>query len=393
MAGTTTNFAIPYPSSTDYVTDGATAMKSLADQVDAAMFTGSSSGNLLDNGAMQVTQRSPVGTVVTGLTGVSINTADRWNTAIGALGTWSQTTLADAPTGSGFRNCLRMQCTTADASPAVGDFLIIQQKIEGQNLQVIRKGTASAQTLTLSFWVASFQTGTFIVELEDTDNSRSVSKSYTVSASNTWEYKTVTFPADTTGAFDNDANASMSVNFWLGSGTNYSSGTLATTWGTRVDANRAVGCTNVASSTSNKWHITGAQLTVGSVAVPFEFKSFADDLDDCQRYYFRKVPSDGAITYATFGTVSTTAAIIFATIYFPTTMRTAPTSFEVSAVGTWYVEIPTSAGAPTALSQTYRATQECFQILWTKSGLASGEAGQLLQNNNSASYISASADL
>ena len=160
MAGTTTNFAIPYPSSTDYVTDGATAMKSLADKVDAVLFTGSSSGNLLINGAMQVTQRSPVGTAVPTLTTAGYYTADRWNLDISGFGTFSQTTIADAPTGSGFRNSLKMDCTTAQASPVAGAYLSIQQRIEGQNLQAIRKGTASAQTLTLSFWVASFQTGT-----------------------------------------------------------------------------------------------------------------------------------------------------------------------------------------------------------------------------------------
>jgi hypothetical protein len=285
MAGTTTNFAIPYPTATDYVTDGATAMKSLADQVDAAMFTGASAGNLLINGAMQVTQRSAVGTAVTGKTTADYYIADRWRTDINSLGTWSLTTNNDAPTGSGFRNSFKLACTTADASPAAGDYLVVQQKIEGQNLQAIRKGTASAQTLTLSFWVASFQTGTFIVELEDVDNSRSCSKAYSVSASNTWEYKTVTFPADTTGVLDNDSNQSLVLNFWLGAGTTYTSGTLQTTWGTTTNANRCVGVTNLASSTSNRWNMTGAQLTVGSVATPFEFKSFGDELRACQRYY------------------------------------------------------------------------------------------------------------
>jgi hypothetical protein len=285
MAGTTTNFAIPYPSSTDYVTDGATAMRSLAEQVDGVLFTGSSSGNLLINGAMQVTQRSGVGTAVTGITTAGYYTADRWQTLINTMGTFSQTTLADASAGSGFRNCLRLQCTTADASPAAGDYVIVTQKIEGQNLQAIRKGTASAQTLTLSFWVKAFQTGTFIVELQDIDNSRSVSKSYTISASNTWEYKTVTFPADTSGVLDNDNNTSVQLNFWLGAGTTYTSGTLATTWGATVSANRAVGVTNLASSTSNTWFMTGAQLTVGSVAVPFQFKSYGQELHECMRYF------------------------------------------------------------------------------------------------------------
>lgn len=285
MAGTTTNFAIPYPSVTDYVTDGATAMRSLADQVDAVLFTGSSSGNLLINGAMQVSQRSAVGTAVTGITTSGYYTADRYRIDIGALGTFSQTTLADAPTGSGFRNCVRLACTTADASPAAGSAMQFQQLIEGQNLQSIRKGTSSAQQLTLSFWVKAFQTGTFIVELRDLDNARSVSKSYTINASNTWEYKTITYPADTTGVFDNDANASIELNWWLGAGTTYTSGTLATTWGAITNANRAVGVTNLASSTSNTWFMTGAQLTVGSVATPFEFKSYGVELQLCQRYY------------------------------------------------------------------------------------------------------------
>jgi hypothetical protein len=320
MAGTTTNFAIPYPSSTDYVTDGATAMKSLADKVDAVLFTGSSSGNLLINGAMQVTQRSDVGTVVTGKTTTDYYTADRWFTQIGTLGTWSQTTLADAPAGSGFRNCLRVQCTTADASPAANDYLTVSQRIEGQNLQAIRKGTASAQTLTLSFWVASFQTGTFVVELFDTDNSRTCNKSYTINASNTWEYKTITFPADVTGTFDNNADSSLEVNFWLGAGSSYTSGTLQTTWAAINNNNRAVGQTNLASSTSNKWHITGAQLTVGSVAVPFEFKSYAQELIECQRYF-----SNNQTATFWFNTTSAAAGVISGF----QTMRASPTVYNI----------------------------------------------------------------
>lgn len=327
MAGTTTNFAIPYPSSTDYVTDGATAMQSLANQVDAALFTGSSSGNLLINGAMQVTQRSAVGTAVTGITSTSINTADRFVLLPNSLGTWTQTTIADAPTGSGFRNSLKLACTTADASPAAGDYLVLQQRLEGQNLQAIRKGTASAQTLTLSFWVKSFQTGTFIVELNDNDNTRSCSKAYTVSVSNTWEYKTVLFPADTTGVLDNDNAESFSVMWWLGAGTTYTSGTLATTWGTTVSANRAVGVTNLASSTSNTFFITGTQLTVGSVATPFEFKSFANDLRDCQRYYWRisgaTAPNVGlAVGFGTGGASPSCRRMM---VPLPISMRAIPT--------------------------------------------------------------------
>jgi hypothetical protein len=390
MAGTTTNFAIPYPSSTDYVTDGATAMRSLADQVDAVMFTGSSSGNLLINGAMQVSQRQPVGTVVTGITGEGYYTVDRWSTIVNTMGTYSQTTLADAPTGSGFRNCLRLACTTADASPAAGDYVIVTQKIEGQNLQAIRKGTASAQTLTLSFWVASFQTGTFIVELQDADNSRSVSKSYTVNASNTWEYKTITFPADTTGVLDNDAAASLNVLFWLGAGSTYTSGTLQTTWGTATNANRAVGVTNLASSTNNKWHITGTQLTVGSVATPFEFKSFDEDLATCQRYYEKFFATS---IYTIYGVGQAGAADSGTlTMPFRVTKRVQPhtvditgscimgdgvSNYTIYTLQLWTVNSPHSGGL----------------LFTTPASLTVGKMYTMFSNNNTTSAIAYSSEL
>ena len=285
MAGTTTNFAIPYPSSTDYVTDGATAMRSLADQVDGVLFTGSSSGNLLINGAMQISQRSAVGTAVTGITGGGYSTADRFGLSLSSLGTWTQTTIAESPTGSGFANSFKMACTTADASPAAGDFCFVSQKIEAQNLQALRKGTASAQTMTLSFWVRAFQTGTYVVEFYDSVNTRSFSKAYTVAVSNTWQYVSMLVPADTTGTMTNSNVSGIEINWWLGAGSTYTSGTLPTAWGAVTNANRAAGQTNVASSTSNTWQMTGTQLTVGSIATPFEFKSFAETLADCQRYY------------------------------------------------------------------------------------------------------------
>jgi hypothetical protein len=238
--------------------------------------------NLIINGAMQVAQR---GTSVTGITGVGYNTADRFQIVASSLGTWTQSVENDAPTGSGFRKSLKMLCTTADAAPASSDLLKLNHNIEGQNLQAIRKGTSSAQQLTLSFWVKSNATGTYIVELNDNDNTRSVSAAYSIASSGTWEKKTIVFPADTTGAFDNDNALSLQLGFFLGSGTDRTSGTLQTSWGSEVAVNRAVGQTNLAAATNNYWQITGVQLEVGAVATPFEFKPFEQELRECQRYY------------------------------------------------------------------------------------------------------------
>lgn len=251
--------------------------------------------NLLYNGAMQIAQRAAVGSAQTGKTTTGFYTADRFEHVISSLGTWTDTTIAEAPTGSGFRNSYKVECTTADAAPAAGDYSLVRQQLEGQDLQRISKGTSSAQPLVLTFWVRSNVTGTYIVEFQDLDNTRAISKSYTISASATWEKKEITFGADTTGTFDNDNAASAALNFWLGSGTTYTSGTLATSWGATTNANRAVGQVNLASNTSQYWQITGVQLETGLVSTPFEFLPFGDELRRCQRYYEKSYPYATAV--------------------------------------------------------------------------------------------------
>jgi hypothetical protein len=293
---------------------------SLDYKVEGLLAVSQSNRNVVVNGAMQVAQRA---TSVTSNTAGGYLTADRFNFLVSSFGTWTQDIQNDAPTGSGFRKSLRMLCTTADASPAAGDNGAIQQRFEGQNLQQFAKGTSSAKQFTLSFWVKSNVTGTYIAELDDQDNSRSVSASYSISASATWEKKTITFPADTTGAFDNDSAHSLSANFWLGAGTTFTSGTLATSWASRTNANRAVGQVNVAAATNNYWQITGVQLEVGAVATPFEFEDYGTTLAKCQRYYWRGGNGSPGIFNG-----SNTARY---SVTFPTSMRAAPTATAIAA--------------------------------------------------------------
>jgi hypothetical protein len=238
--------------------------------------------NMIINGAMQIAQR---GTSTASITTTGYYTAYRISTTVTTMGTWTQSVDADAPTGSGFRNSLKMLCTTADASPAAGDLVSIHQYLEGQNVQQFLKGTSSAKQFSVSFWVKSNVTGTYILELFDYSNTRQVSASYTVSASATWEKKTITFPTDTTGAFTNSNAAALGCNFWLGAGTTYTSGTLNTTWAANTNANRVVGQTNLASAINNYWQVTGLQLESGAVATPFEFEDYSETLAKCQRYF------------------------------------------------------------------------------------------------------------
>jgi hypothetical protein len=271
--------------------------------------------NLIINGDMQVAQR---GTSETGLTSFGYYTADRFRIGLTGLGTWTQTVENDGP--DGFSKSLKMACTTADASPAAGDFLLLGQRFEGQNLQHLKKGTSSAESLTASFWVKSNKTGTYIAEVLDADNSnRHIGKSFTVNSSGTWEYKTVTFEGDIIGALDNDNLNSLVFQIWLGSGSDFNSpsGTLQTSWGALNSPNRAIGNVNLADSTSNYFQITGVQLEVGDTATPFEHRSYGEELALCQRYYCE--------THASIRGVATSGSQLYVNhIYWPQEMRSAP---------------------------------------------------------------------
>ena len=237
--------------------------------------------NLIINGAMQVAQR---GTSFTSVTASAYH-LDRFqynlNGTVGAA-TVTQNTVTDL---AGFTKSLKVDCTTADASLAASDRLTLRYAFEGQDLQQVAKGTSSAKQLTLSFYIKATKTGTQIVELFDHDNTRHCAKSVTISQSNTWEKKTITYPADTTGALDNDNANSISIFFGIACGTDFTSGTLATAWAANTNANRFVGQVNHFDNTANNFEITGVQLEVGSVATDFEFMSYGDDLLKCQRYY------------------------------------------------------------------------------------------------------------
>ena len=280
--------------------------------------------NILINGDMSVSQRS---TSVTGITGNGYHTVDRFRTSMASLGTWTMSQSTDVPSGQGFSKSLKLDCTTADASPSASDEFKIETRFEGQNLQYLKKGTSSAESLTLSFWVKSSKTGTHIAELEDSDNSRAVSLSYTVNTASTWEKKTITFPADTTGTLDNDNAMSLRLHFWIGAGSNFTSGTLQTTWSSITNANRVVGQVNLADSTSNEWYITGVQLEAGTTASDFEFLPHDVNLQRCQRYLMNYTASD-RVGFAN-SVVQDNADSCHHQINFPVSMRTSP-SMSVS---------------------------------------------------------------
>jgi hypothetical protein len=284
--------------------------------------------NLIINGDMSIAQRS---TSATGLTNGSsgYKTVDRFRFEEGgsptAVFTMSQST--DVPTGQGFGYSTKFDCTTAQGSLASGDIIRFGTFLEGQNLQQLKKGTANAESLTLSFWVKSNKTGTYTMRLEDQDNARMICASYTISASATWEKKTITFAGDTTGALDNDNGLSFIVRFNLLAGTNYDTGTLQTTWGSRTDANSAVGQVNLADSTANEWFITGIQLEADTSASDFEFLPYDVNFQRCQRYY--QIIAEGNNQYFSNGFYYTATDLRSVYIH-PIIMRASPSIDQVS---------------------------------------------------------------
>ena len=285
---------------------------------------------IIINGDMQIAQRGAGPSGAFSGSGYSEG-PDRFRHGISNLGNWKTSQSTTVPTGQGFSKSFKIECSTADASPAASDEAAINYRLEGQNLQSLKKGTSNAEAVTIAFWVRSTKTGTHIVELFDADNSRTVSQAYTVSSSNTWEKKVLNFPADTTGALDNDNARSLQINFWLGAGSDFTSGTLATTWASQTNANRAVGQVNLADSTDNEWYITGLQMEVGefdSTSIPsFPFESFESNLKKCRRYlqYVCGTSNIGELTGGFRATGSAQCGM-----QFTTPMRAAP---SVSLVG------------------------------------------------------------
>ena len=246
---------------------------------------------LIINGDMAVAQR---GTSVTGHNAVSYTTVDRFKTVceVGTYTVIQESLSSGAAYEAGFKNALRLDTTTAEASPGAGEQTTIEQRIEGFNLQAFKKGTSNAEKFTLAFWVKASKTGSNLqVNLRDGDNSRQIGGTYSISSADTWEHKVVNYAADTTGAFGDDNGASLTIEWFLDGGSNYSGGAVPTAWEANNNADRNVTNFDLAGSTDNDWSITGIQLEVGeytsSTLPPFQFESYGDNLFRCQRYYHK----------------------------------------------------------------------------------------------------------
>ena len=288
---------------------------------------GGTNKNVIINGAMNVAQRA---TSATGLGGSSgLFTLDRWRLNFNTSGRLTMTQDSSAP--SGFANSLKLACTTADTSIDSGEQFIFQQKMEGQNLQAFAKGTSDAKPFALSFYVKGNANATYVVGLYENDNNRYIASTFSVTTD--WTRVEITFPADTTGALDDDNASSLELWIWLHAGTTYTSGTLQTSWGSGSNSIYAGGLsTSFFDSTDRTFFITGVQLEVGQNPTSFEHEPFERTLTKCQRYYQSIKTNDGTPAYNGHINASASAEVVVPLI---TEMRTSPTGITVTNVGSW----------------------------------------------------------
>ena len=286
--------------------------------------------NVIVNGAMNVAQRATSSTGLGATDGYF--TADRFKLDFSSLdGRLTQTQDSSAP--SGFANSLKLDCTTADTSIAAGEYMFLTQLIEGQNVQSFAKGTSDAKPFAVSFYVKGNASATYVCELYDGDNNRQISKTFSVTTD--WTRIELSFPADTTGAFDDDNAVSLYLNIWLHAGSTFTGGTLnSSAWASNTNANRAAGISSFFDSTDITFFITGVQLEVGQNPTEFEHEPVEWTLAKCQRYYFKFLEGATKEIGVAWFYNTTYMSTIFR---FPTTMRASPTATATSGTNMYIV--------------------------------------------------------
>lgn len=253
--------------------------------------------NRIINGDMRIDQRNNGASV--SITNNTLYPVDRFKLSNVSDGTISAQRSTLAP--SGFTNSIQVTVTTADTSLGATQYSFLRQPIEGLNVSDFAWGTSAAKAATLSFWVRSSVTGTFSGSIQNSAENRVYAFTYTITSANTWEYKTLTIPGDTTGTWNTDTSAGFLVNWSFGVGSTYSS--TANTWESKTSFN-ATGSVALLNTVNATFNITGVQLEKAAAATDFEFRPIQTELAMCMRYYERRASvydqGDFVIKYAAY---------------------------------------------------------------------------------------------
>jgi hypothetical protein len=336
-----------------------------------------SNRNKIINGAMVIDQRNAGASVAFTITGYG--TVDRIRAILtGAPGAYSLQQVSDAP--NGFSKSLRLTVTSTDATPTGSRQYGLQQRVEGFNTADFNFGSSGASAVTLSFWVKCSVTGTFGGVIQNSASNRSYAFSFSVVAANTWEYKTVTIDGDTTGTWLTDNGSGLFLQFTVGA----DSAVLTTpnVW-SAANFKGPTGQTNLMATNGATFQITGVQLEAGTVATPFEHRSFGQELALCKRYFSRITGNNVAFASGSAGSTTNTQ---FYVVY-PQTMRAAPT---ISLSSTQVTDFQ-AAQTATAINTTFAGLSSA-QISVTSSSLTQYRP-YLLTGTSASAYIEYSSEL
>jgi hypothetical protein len=290
-----------------------------------------SNRNKIINGAMVIDQRNAGAAVTPADFGYTL---DRWTHRISGSGAFTVQRDTNVPAGAGFTYSAKATVTTADTSIAADDIYSFFYKIEGHNAADLMWGTAGAKAATLSFWVKSSHAGTYSVAFANIDANRGYAATYTISAADTWEYKTITVPGDTTGTWHTDNRCKIQVSFCLACGTDRTE--PAGSWAA-TNVQGADGTFNWMATSGATFQITGVQLEAGDTATPFEHRSFGQELALCQRY-FEVMYADGSGSQVV--ATQRSATTFWSSWYFKAEKRAAPT-VSLTSTGSWIEGTPT----------------------------------------------------
>ena len=338
--------------------------------------------NRIINGAMVIDQRNNGASAA--LTASNVYNLDRWF-ARAATGS-GHTVIRSTTAPTGFINSLLITIGTG-ASPAASDNNYVAQRIEGLNIADLAWGTAAASTVTVSFWVRSSVTGTFGAAIQNSALDRSYPFTYTISAANTFEYKTVTIPGDTTGTWLTTNGVGLVLTVDLGTGSTFQG--TAGAWAA-ADYRAASGTTKLVANSGATFYITGVQLEKGSTATSFDYRPYGTELALCQRYYVKDL-QDGSQAMFLVGVIEATTKADRCGMRFPVLMRASPTA---AVGGTSNPRIYDGAVAPAITSISGNSSSSfgaCLNLTASGGGLTIGRPGIII--DNSASFITYSAEL
>jgi hypothetical protein len=340
--------------------------------------------NRIINGAMVIDQRNA------GASGTATGyTIDRWGYygVQSSKGTWQQNAGSVTPP-TGFTNYLGFTSSSSYTTVS-GDLFELYQSIEGYNIADLDFGKSTAKTVTLSFWVRSSLTGTFGASLTNSGNTRNYPFTYTISSANTWEYKTVTIPGDTTGTWLTTNGVGCVVIFSLGIGSGTYVGT-AGAWNGTTSAIIPSGTTSVVGTNGATFYITGVQIENGTQATAFDYRPYGTELALCQRYFqkFENLVSD---PNGSVGTGSVwTSTVYFMVLPYTVPMRALPTG---SSSASNSITLLVNGAAKQASAVTFQQySKVAVEVLGTSSSMTAGQAG-FVRFTAAADFLALSAEL